>query len=428
MLVNLYYNKKDNVIQLVSTNRILTSRYHSLQAELPAGFNPIGKKIKFYDPTVGIRLALICNWGDQCGISTYTKFLIDHLAPKLGDIKIFSENRAQSMAKESYNVCYTWERGHSMQDTVRKVLEWNPSVIMIQHEFGLFPQANFFLPMMEMLSEIPVVTTLHSVYEHRDKSVCTSALKNIIVHSESGKKCLIEKLGHNNSNIDVIPHGCVDFGKVEPLWNYFGGKHPIIQFGFGFNYKGVDVMLDAIRYLKDHYPDFHDVFYCYLCSTNQHVKNINNSYYNSIRAKIEKLELQDNATVQLGFYSDEELNNHLRTGRLAVFPYVTDPKNVVYGCSGAIRIAMANNVPTIVSASHMFDDMQDILPRPQGYQELAEEIHRVFTNDVYCDTLLQKQRDYIKSNTWKITANRYLESLKGAINRSNSNVVMIPKG
>ena len=51
---------------------------------------------------------------------------------------------------------------------------------------------------------IPIITVLHSVYDHLDKRVPLSVLDNIIVHSNEAKLSL-EK--HFKGNVFVIPHG-----------------------------------------------------------------------------------------------------------------------------------------------------------------------------------------------------------------------------
>lgn len=423
MPLHLYYDN-DNIVKMASVDAVKSNNYKSVSTNLQFSKDLVGKKINF-NHTDKIRVAVICNWNDQCGISTYSQYLITELSKKVDDIKIFSEDKGNYRCESGLNVEYTWNRAQSMVSTIKKVLEWKPTVVLIQHEFGIFPKASHFFTMMEMLSSVPTVVTLHSVYEHLDKSVCTSIINNIIVHSESGLKCLRETLGHKRQNIFVVPHGCVDLGEVKPNFNQFGVHYPIIQFGFGFGYKGVDVALEAVSILKKRNSKYNDIFYCYLCSESKHAKNTHDTYYRSIKNKIKELDLESNATIQRGFFTDTELNQFLRTARLSIFPYITDKNNKVYGASGAIRIAMANSSPVIASSSHMFDDLEGVLPRPDGPEELADTIHQTFTNGKYKLNLLEKQRKYIKDNSWEKTADRYLEVFKKVIDTHNKDVILL---
>ena len=155
-----------------------------------------------------LKIAFICNWNDTCGISTYTKFLVNAVTPKVKEVKIFSEILPVTPTEpDGPNVMRCWERGKSMKLGMDKVLAWEPDFIIVQHEFGIFPKASFFLQMLQMMEDVPYAVTMHSVYEHLDKTVCTAAVKNIVVHSQEAMNCL-RRVG-NSSRIFVIPHGCV---------------------------------------------------------------------------------------------------------------------------------------------------------------------------------------------------------------------------
>lgn len=421
----LYFDKK-NIVKVATTRPINTNVYNIIEVkELP--LDPIGKRIIFGDNNWGkkkLRVAVICNWDDDCGIATYTKYLIKALTPKVDDIKIFSEKTPLVKLDGPYKVSYSWNRGESMRGAIEEVLDWNPTVILIQHEYGIFPKTSYFLQMLQDIEDTPYVVTLHSVYEHLDKTIASSVMKNIIVHTDEGQACL-KRLGNGN-RIWVIPHGCVQFEDKEELWNTWQTPYAIMQFGFGFAYKGVENVLRTVALLKERHGDkYKDIFYTYFCSENKHVKNINDYYSSKIKQEIKKLGIQDNAVVVRGYQNEHILNNCIRTSRLAVFPYITDYDNIVYGASGAIRIAMANGIPVIASSSHMFDDMEGIVPRPKNVEELAVEIDRIFSNANYKQGILDRAAAYIDENSWEKTAERYLSVLREVSAEDSENVIFV---
>lgn len=418
----LYYDDRD-IVRAASDRPLVTNVFKCVEVSIQPGMNPIGKKLVF-GGKAGMRLAVICNWGDACGIATYTKYLVDSLSSKVGDLKIFAEDTPGKKCDDGYDVEYCWKRGKSMDSAIRRVLEWKPTVVLIQHEFGIFPRATYLLQMLQMLQHTPHAVTLHSVYEHLDKTVCSGAMRNIIVHTNTGKDCL-RRLGHRQ-NIHIIPHGCVTFPEVKENWNITQTPYAIMQFGFGFKYKGVENALDAVALLRKEQPrKYADIHYCYLCSESPHVRNVINGYYEEIIQRIQDLGLQDNAVVIRGFQSDDILNQYLRTYKLAIFPYVTDPKNVVYGASGAIRIAMANRIPTIASSSHMFDDMDGVLPRPASTEALAAYIDEVFSNKSYADMLVDNASRYVGENDWDVTGDRYLAFLRSLVDFGLEDAIIV---
>jgi glycosyltransferase involved in cell wall biosynthesis len=380
----------------------------------------VGKKIVTNEqkPLSELRVAGICNWGDQCGIATYSEQLIPELRKHVKEVKIFSE-----VADISDDTTRCWRRGQSCTDLANQVISYKPDVVFIQHEFGLFPKATYFLKLLEMFDNIPYVITMHSVYEHLDKTICTSYIKNIITHNPNGKKCL-ERMGHRNQ-VFVLPHGCNLYDDVQPLWNIFQNERTIIQFGFGFDYKGLDQAIEAVNILKNRSEDFKDIFYCFLCSESNHTRSIQTRYYNNIRNLVEEKGLQDNVVVLRGYLSDQHMQNFLRTAKLAVFPYKNDPKNIVYGASGAIRKAMSNGIPVIASDCHLFDDLDGVVPRPNNPKDLADEIEKVFSSEQYRSGLLQRTKNFVTENSWERIGAKYAEILGLVSQAADSNSIRV---
>ncbi len=386
----------------------------------------LGKKIVLGPRPNSLKVALICNWGDRCGISTYTTLLINSLKLHLSELKIFAEHLATVDEEQDKkdNVVRCWNRGHSMVDTIQQVKDWSPDIVFIQHEFGLFPKATHFLKMLELLNDTPYVITLHSVYEHLDKTICTSYIKNMIVHSQNAKNSL-EAHGHLN-NVNVIHHGCVEYSDHSELWNIFQNDYVVIQFGFGFNYKGVDCAIDAIKKLTE-IDKYKNIFYCYMCSESPHTKTIQNDYYNRLNTKVQELNLGENVVIVRGFLSEQHICNFLRTAKLAIFPYKNDEKNIVYGASGAIRNAMANGIPIIASDCHLFDDLDGVVPRIANANELASEIDRIFSDSAYRHLLVRKNLEFITENTWEQVAKQHVQVFEKIIDENENNIVRVEK-
>lgn len=410
---------ENNIIIAVSNTAIQLEGATTIKIDYTGDKNALVGKKMGNQPTNELKVAFICNYGDNCGIATYSRYLINALGDKV-KIKIFAEDNSRTQASDTVIPC--WKRGESMVSAIQQVLDWKPDLVHIQHEFGLFPNATKFLKMLEMLNSVPYVLTLHSVYEHLDKTICTAYIKNIIVHSQTGLNTL-RKLGHDNNHISVVTHGCVEVEDHTELWNIFQNEYSVIQFGFGFNYKGVDQAIDAIHYLKKTDCKFKDIFYCYMCSENDHTMNIHEEYYTYLKKKIKELELNENVVILRGFLSDSLISNFLRTAKLAIFPYKNNPNNVVYGASGAIRVAMANGVPIIGSDSHMFDDLEGVIPRITDSQSLAAEIDKVFSNTDYKKALVQKNLEFVKDNNWDIIADKHVEVYKEVVKLHNKDCV-----
>jgi glycosyltransferase involved in cell wall biosynthesis len=124
--------------------------------------------------------------------------------------------------------------------------------------------------------------------------------------------------------------------------------------------------------------------------------------------KVKELGVENNVVIIRKFQSEQTINNYLRTAKLALFPYRSDPNNTVYGASGAVRIAMANGCPIVAGGNHQFDDLEGILPRATTAEELAFEIDKIFSSETHRNNIIAKSQKYINENTWDICADKYL--------------------
>lgn len=355
-----------------------------------------------------LRVAVVCNWDDKCGISTYSGYLVNAMASKVGAIKVFSEYRTDPSPRSPtvIDVEECWTRGDSLLALAQKINDWSPDLVLIQHEFGIFPNAFRFMQFIQSLRHVPTAVCMHSVYRHLDKLLYAEAVPNIIVHTQQAKDTLRE-MG-NTSNITVIPHGCVQPGETSELWNIMHSPYTVMQFGFGFRYKGVDRALRAIAHLIESDPKFKNLYYFYLCSSNAHNQFANQEYCDYLMNLADELGIRDNVAIVMKYQSDKMLNLYLRLAKLVVFPYLINDDNMVYGSSGAVRLAMAAKKPVIVSESHLFDDLEGVAPRPTDHIQLAKEIDEVFSNAKKRNELVDRTTRYIGANSWEFCVGQYL--------------------
>lgn len=361
-----------------------------------------------------IRLGYICNWNQQCGISTYSKFIFDELKANISEYKIFSEVPFQEEELDD-NISYCWKRGDNLKNLVSEIKEYNPNFLLLQHEWGIFPKAGHFMSFITEIKKlhIPIIVVLHSVYDHLDKIIPLSILDNVIVHSIAAKDLL--KRIKFKGNVFVIPHGCPPVKKYDEVWNIFQTPYLLFGFGFGFKYKGIEVAIEAIKYLKDTDEKFKNILYIYVCSESDTNKGIHEYYYNILSSKVEEYGLEDNILLIRGFLEESMLDIYLKTVKMVIFPYISDKNNSVFGSSGAIKIAMSYNIPVIASSSNLFDDVDGYVIRIDNYKELASEIDKLFSSEEYRVKTIENAHKFIDDNTWEKSANKYLDAIINTI-------------
>lgn len=353
-------------------------------------------------PIQQLRIAFVGVWKIQCGISTYAEELFPRMGAQVKDWKIFAEHSDTAVIEEGVERC--WTRGEPLTELIANINAFDPDVVYIEHEFGIFPNARHWLSFMAQMQKYKVFVKQHSIFYHKDKLICESAVPNIIVHSNIGKRVLEEK--GVSSNISVIKHGCFPCENEKRHWNMYHSEHTLVQFGFGFEYKGWEVALEAISILKKKFPK---IFFTGLFSESKFNKLFHTNYYNRLAALIKELDIDEHVALIRGYQTDEALDAYLRTNQVAIFPYVLNGEHTVYGATGAARLAMAAGTPTITSFVPQFDDIEGVCPRPKDAIELAQEIERFFSSKEIRDEQIKRQNQFLIDNSWDAVTQQHLE-------------------
>jgi len=371
-----------------------------------------------HQPSSNLRVALVGNWRMRCGIAAYAENLWPEVAKHVGDFKLFIEHSPdysgalnifgdQVLPEDKVSVC--WKRGESLRSLVNEIKEYDPDIVWIQHEFGLFPNACHWLSMMTQLSRYRVIVTMHSVFHHRDKTICEAAIPEIVTHLQGGYDVLKKEKGISGK-VYVIPHGCSSYSN-ERLWNFYRTNKTFMQHGYGFVYKGWENSIKTVALLKEKYPD---VFFTGLFSESPYNLPAHNIYYNELMDLIDKLDVQENVAIIRGFQSEATLDSYLRTNQVAIFPYIDNKEHEVFGASGAARTAMTKGLPVITSSVNHFSDLNTI--KADTPEEIAEALERCFADKQFRENQISKQVEYLNEYSWEKIGYRYIELFENSAN------------
>jgi glycosyltransferase involved in cell wall biosynthesis len=386
---------------ITSADLILNAKFKNSQITYKHLKKPAGK----------LKVALVGNWKMRCGIATYSENLWSEVVKHVGDYKLFIENNSDNtgqlnqigdeiVSPDKISVC--WKRGESLKELIASIKQYDPDIVWIQHEFGLWPNAAYWLSMMNQLSDYRVIVTMHSVFHHKDKTIVEAAIPEIVVHLDGAYEVLKHEK-HVPGKVYVIPHGCEPCSNKERLWNFYKSDHTFMQFGFGFRYKGWENAIRATAVLKKKFPD---VFFTGLFSESPHNTSEHQIYYNELMKLVEELGVQENVALIRGFQSEETLDSYLRTNQATLFPYISHPAHEVWGASGAARVAMTKALPVVTSSVNHFSDLPTI--KADTSEEIAEALEKLFLDPKAREDQIARQIDYLDENTWEKVAARYI--------------------
>lgn len=352
--------------------------------------------------TKKLRVALVGVYRIQCGISTYAEALFPEIAKHVGEYKIFAE---YADAPEEPNALRCWKRGSSLQGLIAEIHKYDPDVVLVQHEYGIFPVARFWLSFMSEMQRYKTIVTLHSIYRHADKTVCEAVIKDIIVHTDAGRRILVDEK-KVPGKVHTVAHFCYLSKSDTKLWNIYQSEHTIMQFGFGFKYKGWEQAIEVVAKLKPEYPD---IFFTGLFSESSFNRVMHDQYYQSLMKSIHDKDLTDNVALIRGFQSEESLSSFLRTNQVAIFPYIDNGIHTVFGCSGAARLAMTAGIPIVVSDVPLFDDLEGVVPRAKSVDDVCEWVRKIFSDKAYMKTQVGSQNAFLAVNSLENVAKKYID-------------------
>lgn len=362
-------------------------------------------------PAKDLRVALVSNWKQACGISTYAQHLFPELVQHVGEYKLFVEYTTNPTGNINQvgdqvvpdNVMMCWKRGEPLQELVQAIKDYEPDLVLINHEFGLWSNACHWLSMMTELSDYRVIVVMHSVFpDHYDKMIYEASMPELIVHLELAQYNL-KQIKQVNARVHLIPHGCYPIGDQRQLWNNYKSQHTFVQQGFGFGYKNFAASIRTIALLRDKYPD---VFFTGLISESPHNKAAHQIYYNELVQLSRELGVQGHVALVRGFQPDNIIDSYLRSNQIAVFPYLSVPGHEVYGASGAARVAMSAGIPVISSSIPHFSDTPTI--KANGPEQMAAELDRLFCSPELRQQQISKQNEFVIANSWANIAQRYI--------------------
>ena len=411
----IYVGHRGGKICFLSSHYCQSDRFQVLETSYPLeaeSFNDVSEQYRVWRGQLvhknyairlkDLKIALVGVYKIPCGIATYAEALWSEQMKLVKEARIFSE---YADVPDEPGVVRCWKRGKPLGELIQAIHDYDPDIVLVQHEFGIFPDARYWLSFMSAMHRYRTVVTLHSVFRHADKTICEAAIPEIVVHTNLAKNVLTKEK-KIPGKVHVFPHGCFPPKNPARYWNRYFSDHTIIQFGFGFRYKGWERAIEAVGQLKEKFPD---VFFTGIFSESVAGPRAHEEYFQELLQKVEDLKLQDHVGLVRGFQSQEALEAFLRTNHVAIFPYTNHPDHVVFGSTGAARVAMREGIPVVVSNVPLFHDLEGICPRVETVEELCQAIETFF-DPKKAQAQVSLQNQFLTDNSWAEVAKRQLET------------------
>lgn len=347
----------------------------------------------------------------ECGIATYTGYLTDSLLAQGNELHIASQFGGSG---EKVYPVFDSDDPDLAEKVFRIMVKFTPDVVHIQHEYGLFgsPEGLNCIPLVYRfkLARIPVVITLHTVYEHisEGKRIVLDALlrgvNGIIVHQEYQKETILREVGQFD-NIRVIPHGARELERVPDAKRKMGldkDMKVILLCGYFRRTKGMDRIIRI-------FPEI--------------VKKVENAVL-VIASKLRREEHQDyrDELLRIAENSPVAEKIHILKGGIPqdVFDTVVSAADVIPlpyqkgAQSGILAHCLAFGTPVVVSPA-VRSLRETVAEANCGFvaendDEFVECIAGILTDDNLRKQLSKNAMGYVKNTrSWKLIAEKTME-------------------
>ena len=242
----------------------------------------------------------------------------------------------------------------------------------------------FFLK--PLAKSLPVVMTVHDIKSHYERFVSRDSFLRrslriphcLITHYQNGKSQLIDHWGVDDERVSVIPHGIMmplhhSVGRSEARrrQNLPEKRRIILFFGSIRPNKGLDVLLEALNYIRSRVPEV------LLIVAGAVPRGMNFQKYSDI---IQKLNLSENVRTEINFIPDEDVDSFMAASDLVVLPYTKFEAQ-----SGVLLRAYAHEKPVVVSdvgamGELVSSDKVGLVVEPGDLKALAQAVINVLDN------------------------------------------------
>ena len=359
----------------------------------------------------------------ECGIATYCQYL---------------SRTIKALGNEVYIICHKGGQGEGVFPSFdyndpalhfkayEMIIRFTPDVVHIQHEYGLYgPYWGInIVPLIQLLSlnRIPIVTTLHSVYQKwrpEQKVIVDNIIRSsnkVIVH----EPYQLESIKANISSFDakklsIIPHGARIVRKIEGAKKMLGlapSDKVILLVGYSRPSKNLDLIIDLFPYILEKVPEAR------LVVAGKIRQNEYRKYQKYFLNKINRSSCVNRITILKGQFPQSIFDKILSAADVIPLPYKITAQ------SGIMAHCLAFGVPLVCSDN---PSMRRIIEESgagfiaKNKKEFIDYIVKILSNSKTRNSMRKKALKYVQEKiSWEKIAKKTIEIY--------NEVIKVPRG
>jgi glycosyltransferase involved in cell wall biosynthesis len=280
------------------------------------------------------------------------------------------------------------------------------------------------LPMLKILDK-KIIITVHNITPHVEKKYFVNfvlTLNKIIfnycdfylVHNKRNKKNLMRIYNIKNEKISIIKHGILKPYNIKnitkknamKILNIPEEKKILLFFGYIWQYKGLDILLESLVDIKDCIPNI------LLVIAGQPVESAEK--WKRYEKKITKLKLNKFVIKRLEYIPDREIEIYFSAADIVVIPY-KEPFDTQGGVPALSLFFKKPIIVTDIGGLPEYVKDKRAISKSNNSVELAKKIIFVLRNKTLIKKLSKDSEELSKILTWDKIVDKTIEIYKKVI-------------
>ena len=354
----------------------------------------------------------------ECGIATYSEdliFALNNKFKKSFDIKICAlENKNDNyIYDQKVDFVLETDNQNSYIELANDInLNVNISLILIQHEFGLFKtNEDDFVAFLKSLNK-PIVVVFHTVLPNPNEDLRSnvqnidSIVDSIIVMTNSSATLLMNDYGVASEKIEVISHGThlVEHSSKQELKQkyHFEGRKIISTFGLLSSGKCIETSINALQRIIKIHPE---VLFLVIGKTHPNVlKQEGEIYREMLQEKIVELKLHNHVKFINQYLPLDQLLEYLQLTDI----YLFTSKDRNQAVSGTFSYAISCGCPIISTPiPHAVEVLQNgtgIIIDFENPKQLAKKVNYLLDNELLRNEISSNGIHKLAPTAWENSA------------------------
>jgi len=345
----------------------------------------------------------------ECGIATYTQYLADTIHNMEKEVLVVSQVGATG---DKVFPAYSPHDNDIAMKLFHMASKLTPDIIHIQHEYGLYGSDHgvqiIDLMLRCKLADIPVVTTLHTLYREIDSREHRILLENItnnssiiIVHEEYQKETLNRYFPHIRDKIRVIPHGVRDVKKFPDAKKKLGleNKKVILLAGYFRPTKHFDKLVEVFPEIAEKIDDA----VLLVAGKMRGIEHFD--YQTYFFDLLNNSPVLDRIEVLRGQFPQHTFDMIMSAADVIVLPYELGAQSGILAQSSAFCIPV---VTSDLLSFKLWNEETGGGLTAKNDDDYVKHISRILTDKKFSETLQENIRKDNEKRNWDVVAKQHL--------------------